>query len=79
MYIESHVVEGHKPQMAQASQSQWVKPAIDVAFEETVNFAENTPAEIRTPSSACLNCAYNAYAQNLGCINAFATCPYLTR
>lgn len=69
MYIESHIIEEKKQDSAKL---QWVKPAIDVAMEYV-------PAEIRTPSSACLRCAYNAYAQNLGCVNEFGFCPYLAR
>ena len=75
MYIESHIIEDNSQEVAS---KQWVKPALDVAIE-SMGSGVNAPAEIRTPSSACLRCAYNAYAQNLGCINEFGACPYLAR
>ncbi len=74
MYIESHIIEENKQESAQ---KQWVKPAVDVAIAEYEEC--DVPAEVRTPSSECLRCAFNAFADSLGCVNAFGTCPYLTR
>ena len=69
MFIENITVENeNKPS------SNWVMPAVDVAFSN-----QEKPAEIRTPSSVCAQCSYSAYAEQLGCINEFAACPYLGR
>ena len=74
MYIESHIIEESQPEVIQ---TQWVQPAVDVAIADQESVS--APAEVRTPSSACLRCAYNAFADSLGCVNAFGKCPYLTR
>ena len=74
MQIESHIIEENSVEVAEKT---WIKPAVDVAIAGQM--VVNTPAEVRTPSSACLRCAYNAFAEQLGCVNAFGACPYLTR
>ena len=69
MFIENITVETENKSL-----SNWVMPAIDAMFSE-----QEKPAEVRTPSSVCAQCSYSAYAEQLGCINEFASCPYLGR
>ena len=79
MYIESHIIEGNMPKVAQKTwveqgnpivlEAADVKPVLDDAIIET-------PAEVRTPSSSCMICA--SYDKTLGCISQYK-CPYLVR
>ena len=71
MFIENVPVETENKT---SNKSQWIMPAIDAMFLE-----QEKPAEVRTPSSVCAQCSYSAYAEQLGCINEFASCPYLGR
>ena len=79
MYIESHIIEGNMPKVAQKT---WVEngyPVILEAADVTPVFDDTiiaAPAEVRTPSSSCMICA--SYDKMLGCISQYK-CPYLVR
>lgn len=80
MYIESHLIEGSLGLATNDTVVADVVPNeekyVEPVFDSTII---DTSAEVRTPSSECLRCAYNAFADSLGCVSSFGLCPYLVR